>query len=70
MAGVGGRLASELDGGGVVTMQENDVSGVSYAESGEPRGYTRWLLMIAGLASSVTVNAILLVYVAKGGVHQ
>ncbi|WP_194927310.1 hypothetical protein [Catenulispora pinisilvae] len=53
-----------------MTMQENDVSGVSYAESGEPRGYTRWLLMIAGLASSVTVNAILLVYMAKGGVHQ
>ena len=51
-------------------MQENDVSGVSCTESGEPRGFTRWLVLIAGLASSLTMNAVLLVYVAKGGVHQ
>ena len=53
-----------------MTMQENDVSGVSCGDSGEPRGYTRWLCMVAGLASSLTVNAILLVYIAHGGVHQ
>lgn len=47
-------------------MHENDVSGVSY---GEPRGYTRWLMLVAALASSLTVNAILLVYCAKGGVR-
>lgn len=51
-------------------MRENDVSGVYYAKSGEPRGYTRWLCMVTALASSLTVNAILLVYLAKGGVHQ
>lgn len=51
-------------------MRENDVSGVSCAESGEPRGYTRWLMLVSALASSVTTNVILLVYVAKGGVHQ
>ena len=51
-------------------MQENDVPGVSCAESGEPGGYTRWLVLIAGLASSLTMNAVLLVYVANGGVHQ
>lgn len=51
-------------------MQENDVSGVSHARPGEPRGYTRWLMLVTGFASSLTVNVILLVYLAKGGVRQ
>lgn len=52
-----------------MTMRENDVSGVSYAESGEPRGYTRWLLLVTGLASSLTVNAIMGFYLVRGGVR-
>ncbi|WP_194925598.1 hypothetical protein [Catenulispora pinisilvae] len=52
-----------------MTIREDGVSGLSYAESGEPRGYTRWLLLVGGLASSLTVNAIMGFYLMRGGVR-
>lgn len=70
MAGVGRGWSSECGGGGVVTMREDDVSGVSYAESGEPRGYTRKLFAYTALWSLLTVVVVVLVDVAIGGVHQ
>ncbi|MEY9911939.1 hypothetical protein ABIA35_008196 [Catenulispora sp. MAP12-49] len=53
-----------------MTLREDGVSGRSYAESGEPRGYTRWLMLVGGLAASLTGNVVQLVCQFKGGVHQ
>ncbi|MBS2554084.1 hypothetical protein KGQ19_45250 [Catenulispora sp. NL8] len=50
-----------------MTTQENDTSGMSYWD--EPRGRTRVLILFTVAVSSLTMNAILLVYYAKGGVR-
>ncbi len=53
-------------------MQENDTSGVSYARASvldEPRGRTRVLCLLTIAASSLTMNAVLLAYLAEGGVR-
>jgi len=63
VAGVGGRCASEHVGGGVVTMQENDVPGDSRAHV--------WRLVLVGVVTFlVTVGVMALVDMAIGGVHQ
>ncbi|MEY9890550.1 hypothetical protein ABIA31_004208 [Catenulispora sp. MAP5-51] len=67
MAGVVWRWTTECGGVVVVTVQK---SGVSHAESGEPRGHTLRLFVYTTVASFLAVVVVVFADMAIGGVHQ